>query len=125
MASKSFLLVSLAFILLCGCQAELVNDICSATSNPYLCNQVLRSDPSSQRAKNPRDLGPIALDKAIEGTKAALQMVILIGKGPAASTCIEVIELALDILKDCRPGLFLKLLTNLLYGIYKPMPWVL
>ncbi|CAI9775829.1 unnamed protein product [Fraxinus pennsylvanica] len=103
MVSKSFILVSLALVLLCGCLADLVDDICSANIIPSLCNQVLRSDPRSQRAKTPRDLGPIALNMALEGTKATLKAVQSVGKGPIVDTCIEVIEDAIDNLNGCRP----------------------
>ncbi|KAL2471548.1 PMEI domain-containing protein [Abeliophyllum distichum] len=102
MTLKSFLLVTLALVLLCGCQADLVNDICSASTNPSICNQVLRSDPRSQIAKNLRDLGQIVIDKSLEGTQATLKVVNSLGKGPEASTCVENCEDAIDSLNDCK-----------------------
>ncbi|XP_022865013.1 uncharacterized protein LOC111384903 [Olea europaea var. sylvestris] len=42
---------------------------------------------SFPRGQNPRDLGPIALDMALEGTKEILQAVQSFGKGPVADTC--------------------------------------
>ncbi|CAI9771385.1 unnamed protein product [Fraxinus pennsylvanica] len=102
MASKSFLLVSLALVLLCGCQADLVDDICSVSTNPSLCNQILRSDPRTPGAKNLRELGKIALDKALEGTKATRLAVKSLGKGPTASTCVKVCQDAINNLNECR-----------------------
>ncbi|KAL2489144.1 PMEI domain-containing protein [Forsythia ovata] len=102
MTSKSIFLVTLALVLLCGCQADLVNDICSATSNPSICNQVLRSDPRFQMTQNLRDLGQIVIDKSLEGTKATLKVVNSFGKGPEASTCVENCKDAIDSLNECK-----------------------
>ncbi|CAA2972752.1 pectinesterase inhibitor-like, partial [Olea europaea subsp. europaea] len=98
MAFKSFLLVSLAVGFLYGCQADLVDEICSTSANSSFCNQILRS----RGAKNLHNLGKIALDKALEATKATRRAVLSVGKGPTASTCVKVCQDAINNLNECR-----------------------
>ncbi|CAI9753505.1 unnamed protein product [Fraxinus pennsylvanica] len=107
MASGSFFFSTLSLAFLCSfltfdnVKADLIGDLCSKTSNPSSCDEVLRSDPRSVKA-DLRGLGEIAIDKAITSAKTSLNLVKALAKGRIQSKCIEYYFIAFNSLNKCQ-----------------------
>ncbi|KAI3460139.1 hypothetical protein Pfo_016802 [Paulownia fortunei] len=99
-----FLLASIVLVFLCNCQADLIGDVCSKSSNPSLCNQALRSDPRS-RGADLRGLGQIIIEKARAATQATINVAKSVANGSnkgKANTCMETCNDAKHSLNDCQ-----------------------
>lgn len=103
MASSLFVLATLSLaLLITKSQADLINTICSKTTNPSLCDEVLRSDPRSKGA-DLAGLGQISIDKGRDAVKAATAVVKTEGRSKEiVGTCVEVFSNAIHNLKECK-----------------------
>ncbi|KAL7154953.1 hypothetical protein ABFS83_03G039300 [Erythranthe nasuta] len=94
----AFLSLSLA-ILSISCEVDLIGNVCSQSTNPSLCNNILTSDPRSRTA-DLRGLGQILVENAKAATQDTINVANSIGGGKA-STCVSVCGDAIDNLNQC------------------------
>lgn len=108
-SSSLFLVASITLALfLSQSQADLVSTVCSKSTNPSLCNQVMGSDPRSKGAGLPV-LGQIAIEKSQAAVNAATAVVKTVPpkgriKG-VIDTCVENFSDAIDDLNDSKQSL--------------------
>ncbi|KAG6435148.1 hypothetical protein SASPL_100016 [Salvia splendens] len=97
-------IIFVCLAILSQCQADLIGDFCTRSSNPSVCGQVIRFDPRSNGA-DARGLAEIALENAVSDTQASIDVAKTVSnpsnKG-IIDTCIEVFGDALDTLNQCK-----------------------
>ncbi|KAL0406560.1 UNVERIFIED_CONTAM: hypothetical protein Slati_3969900 [Sesamum latifolium] len=91
-------------LLLTISQAHLIDDVCSKSGNPSLCNSILKSDPQYAGAQIHK-LGEIIVKKAILSTQAALEVAKsytdAVNK-PKCDVCAKSYTNAINNLNDCQ-----------------------
>ncbi|XP_075507522.1 pectinesterase inhibitor-like [Primulina tabacum] len=102
--AKSVLLAILSIASLCYCiNANLIQQICSKSTNPSLCTKSLRSDPRS-RSADLRGLGHITINKARAASQVTQRVAISLSTGGTkarADACVEYCTDAIELLNDC------------------------
>ncbi|KAG8377550.1 hypothetical protein BUALT_Bualt08G0044800 [Buddleja alternifolia] len=93
-------------LFLCNSQADLIDDVCSKSTNPTLCKNTLRSDPRS-RGADVRGLGIIIANKAVSVTIATQKIVESLPNGANKDACVFYCKDAFVYLNTCPD--FLKL----------------
>ncbi|GAA0154025.1 hypothetical protein LIER_43256 [Lithospermum erythrorhizon] len=117
--SHSFLFSFLFLACLYSSLADKIGDVCPKTTNPQLCDKVLRSVPGSGQA-NFVGLCEIAINKAIDPTNSAKNLVnSLIGQTkdpillPKYNICLQSFSDAVGKLNGCKNFLKDKNFKNL------------
>ncbi|PIN21098.1 hypothetical protein CDL12_06199 [Handroanthus impetiginosus] len=100
-----FLLASILLSFLCKCQGDSIDDVCSNSRNPSLCDHTLRADVRS-RGASLRGLGKIILENAQSSTQATMDVAKSINGNKdnkeIADICIKICNFAIQNLNDCQ-----------------------
>ncbi|GAA0151724.1 hypothetical protein LIER_10379 [Lithospermum erythrorhizon] len=106
--ATKLLLASLGIACISCSYADLVSDVCARSRVASSCNKVLRTNPSSIRARDLSSLGSAAIDSAHGFTKSAQSMASSLSKtsnDPGLKSCIDNFREAIANLNECRSSL--------------------